>query len=108
MRRRVLRQNNLINRLRLDAVFISRTHATMASRVKVKEGRIVDAIWSRWGDDYVYEGCPLLLQDGNICSLVIGDGEVAYRHVIAGTAVAMCVVQKEEESPCFGPCLDFH
>lgn len=36
--------------------------------------------------------------------LVVGGVEVAYRLVTAETAVTMCIVQREEESPC----LNFH
>lgn len=44
--------------------------ATMTSKIKVREGRILEAIWSRWGDTYnMYEGCPLVLRDGNISAL---------------------------------------
>lgn len=44
---------------------------TMAGSIEVREGRVVEAIWSRWQNEYVYEGCPLLLQDGNICTLSV-------------------------------------
>lgn len=40
----------------------------MASRIEVREGRVVEAILSQWGTEYVYEGCRLVLKDVEICA----------------------------------------
>lgn len=62
----------------------------MVSQVEVSEGRIVEAIWSRLGDVFVYEGCPLLLMDGDICALSVS------------RRVTMSVVPKGKGFPCMG------
>lgn len=43
----------------------------MASQIEVREGQVVEAILSRWRTKYVYEGCLLVLKDGEMCALSV-------------------------------------
>lgn len=43
----------------------------MTGQLEIREGQVVDAIWSRWGDVFVYEGCPLLLAYREIYALSV-------------------------------------
>lgn len=59
---------------------------SMSTLVDVWEGRVVKAVQSRRGNTYVYEGCPILLADGEVCALSVSRRQqdnqvlVCYRH----------------------------
>lgn len=40
-------------------------------RMEGREGKMIKAIWSHEGDWYVYEGCLVLLEDGQMCALSV-------------------------------------
>lgn len=82
--------------------------ATMASRIEVKEGRMVEAIWSRWGGgaNMFMRGAPCCLGMGIYAHsvLVATVGETVYQRVIDVIGVTICAVQKEEVSRSMDFC----
>lgn len=76
----------------------------MASWIEVRESGVVEAIWSRWVNKFVYEGCPLLLKDGEVCASSFSRRRRRTRsqRVIDATAVTMCAVRKGGVFRCIG------
>lgn len=46
----------------------------MDTPVEIWGGRVIDAIWSRQSDEFVYKGCPVVLNDGKIWALSVARG----------------------------------